>query len=99
MYQYNFSRTKNKSKPLHFREELHIENTTYRDKLDEETDKINSIKHRIASDVVMLSHVSLKLHYVKQETNNLTCEEAAIDQSLINNRLVELNSLFIASHY
>ena len=69
-----------------FREELHIENTTYRDKLDEETDKINSIKHRIASDVVMLSHVALKLHYVKQERDNLTCEESAIDQALINNR-------------
>ncbi len=78
-----------------FREELHIENTTYRDKLDEETDKINSIKHRIASDVVMLSHVSLKLHYVKHETNNLTCEEAAIDHSLITNRLVKFKEDYL----
>ena len=28
------------------REELWIENTTYKDKLDEQADKINGIKHR-----------------------------------------------------
>ena len=41
---------------------------------------------RIAGDVVMLSHLALKLHYVKKETEELTAEEDAIDSRLVKRR-------------
>ena len=41
---------------------------------------------RIAGDVVMLSHLALKLHYVKQETDELALEESTLATRLVNLR-------------
>ena len=48
--------------------------------MEESEDKISSLRHSIAGDVVMLSHLAMKLFYVQTDTENLSCE----NQSLIN---------------
>jgi hypothetical protein len=45
---------------------------------------------RIAGDVVMLSHLALKLHYVKQETGELDLEEKTLASRLVSLRYIPL---------
>ena len=63
------------------REELNLENKVYGDKLEDGEDKVYiknlyeqcltpaaqmaSLRHKIAGDVVMLSHLAMKLYYVR----------------------------------
>jgi hypothetical protein len=46
--------------------------------------------YRIAGDVVMLSHLALKLHYVKQETSELELEEKTLASRLVSLRYITL---------
>ena len=78
------------------KEELSLENKVYCDKLEENEDKISryiivypfyfiqtfvlSLRHCIAGDVVMLSHLAMKLYYVKMETENLCSEEEELNK-------------------
>jgi hypothetical protein len=50
------------------------------------TNKLWSV-FRIAGDVVMLSHLALKLHYVRQETDQLAIEETTLASRLVSLRL------------
>ena len=47
------------------REELNLENKVYSDKVEEDDDRMAGLRHKIAGDVVMLSHLAMKLYYVK----------------------------------
>ena len=47
------------------REELNLENKVYSDKVEEDDDRMTGLRHKIAGDVVMLSHLAMKLYYVK----------------------------------
>ena len=47
------------------REELNLENKVYSDKVEEDEDRLAGLRHKIAGDVVMLSHLAMKLYYVK----------------------------------
>ena len=66
------------------REELNLENKVYSDKLEEGEDKMASLRHKIAGDVVMLSHLAMKLYYVKMDTEQLGTEDEQLTQKLDN---------------
>jgi chromosome segregation ATPase len=66
------------------REELNLENKVYSDKLEEGEDKMASLRHKIAGDVVMLSHLAMKLYYVKMDTEQLGTEDQHLTDKLDN---------------
>ena len=53
------------------REELNLENQVYSHKVEEDQDRLAALRHKIAGDVVMLSHLAMKLYYVKVEMSTL----------------------------
>jgi hypothetical protein len=52
--------------------------------------QVTCLLRRIAGDVVMLSHLALKLHYVKQETGELDLEEKTLASRLVSLRYITL---------
>ena len=66
------------------REELNLENKVYSDKLEEGENKMASLRHKIAGDVVMLSHLAMKLYYVKMDTEQLGAEDQQLTEKLDN---------------
>ena len=56
------------------REELDLENKVYSDRLEVSEDRMASLRHAIAGDVVMLSHLAMKLFYVKMDTEQMEGE-------------------------
>jgi len=61
------------------REELNLENKVYSDKLEDSEDKMASLRHAIAGDVVMLSHLAMKLYYVRMDTEQLDAEDTHLN--------------------
>jgi len=61
------------------REELNLENKVYSDKLEDSEDRMASLRHAIAGDVVMLSHLAMKLYYVRMDTEQLDAEDTHLN--------------------
>ena len=56
------------------------------------TKYINSLRHAIAGDVVMLSHLAMKLFYVKMDTEQMEGEDRELGRSMeeLKSRMISL---------